>query len=790
MARNKKNNKANSNNSSPRIRALNNVVEKILSVTDSNYSNISEIESKNVKFQEIMNRELDIANGVSHGSILDFVQSQREGNQKNVNTSNPATIGAQSTGNIFTENIDQIYNYLIEMYDNKYIEMADMSYICKFIPVLGQTIKTNLNHLTASDSIAEGIKRSITFDTQIEEDVKNEIINMIEQIEQDLHLHKRLKNSTFKETLTCGSAYVYCIPLVDLFNEYSKKKEAKTIKTTTNMYLAGSKKNAKHSNKATESVEYIESDDELESLYKENYEDAVKSATESIGSIISGIPETSFAKTISNGGITKASFISNTNQEITDIIDAFHYIQGDIISDAMESMNAYVSMGFNKSNMKRNKDTRPIQYPDGVEDPRNKNVGLLEENEITGCYVKYISSRDIVPFKIFNQVVGYYHIVTKKKKQTRTTAVNGGGIFASSMDIANQKKEKAMTAIVDSISNMIMKNFNHDFLCENQEFKSIIADCIIAKGIADNEYSIQFIPAKYIYEFKINEDINGNGQSILADSLLSGKMLLSYLVSKLILFVNNTGDKTIVTEHKGPIDLYGKNQIDRVVRQLEGQNITFGDFLSPNIMFNKFNRNANIIVPTSQSGTKLLEFEKLEGKSMDMGTEMEEKLEKMALIGSGTPESILEYSNDLQFSRQIVSSSIKYAGDISSIQSEIEEPMTELYKTLVGAENITEKAKNALQYMKITLHRPRVIANGNNSENLRTSKEVSELIGELYYGAEPEEKDILAKKEFILRVCKDITTFFEWNRMDEIKSEVDVKFHGPIKTEEDSTTEV
>jgi hypothetical protein len=137
-----------------------------------------------------------------------------------------------------------------------------------------------------------------------------------------------------------------------------------------------------------------------------------------------------------------------------------------------------------------------------------------------------------------------------------------------------------------------------------------------------------------------------------------------------------------------------------------------------------------------------------------------------------------------------VSSSIKYAGDISSLQAEMEEPMTELYKTLVGAENISKEARNALKHMQITLPRPRVIANGNNSENLRTSKEVAELLGEMYYGAEPAEEDVEAKKEFILRVCKDITTFFDWNNTDEIKKEVDVKYHPPKKTEEDTSSEV
>lgn len=754
--------------------SLNKIAQKILSLVDPNYEYTTDLENKNLKFQQVMNREIDLANGVSHGSIIDFIQAQREGERKKTTNGNSSTSDFRGVSdNIFTDNIDQIYNYLVELYDNKYVEMMDLKYICKFIPVLGQAVKTTLDHLTASDSVADTVKRKIEFESNVDTEKQSTIIAKIEEIETDHKLLKHLKNGTFRNALVCGASYIYSIPYKELFSLYESQKKKKDER-------AG--KISHYQMKATEGIEGFER------LYTKpvelEYEDeAISIATESVSNIIRSMPDNTFEK------VSRDKVISGTESEITDIIRSFSFEDGPILSAAMEEAGAYLSLGntaegFRRGSRKNNRavvDT--IHIPDGTKDPTE--LAEAEGLENLGNYIKYIEARDLVPFDIFGEVIGYYHIVNKKKKKiSKNIGTTGNGLFSSSLDIAGQKKDQAVNAIVDSVSNMIVKNFNHKFLCEHQEFKKTIADCIIAKGIVDNEYSIQFIPAKYIYPFKVSEDIDGNGESVLAESLFPGKMLLSFLVAKLILFVNNTGDKTLVTTHKGPIDLYGKNQLDRAVRQLEGQNITFGDFLSPNVMFNKFNRNANILIPTSQTGTKLLEFEKLEGKSMDMGTEMEEKLEKMAIIGSSVPDTIMEYVNDINFSRQIVSSSIKYAGYISAIQTDFEEPLTDLYRDLLKNSNLSEECKAVLPQMKITLPRPKVISNTNSNENIRVGKEIAELIGELYYGTDTSPENMEAKRAFILETCKDIINFYDWAEADARKEKVDTKEHGPKKPDE------
>lgn len=784
----KKQSKVSGDSSTSKNSALNQALytsaQKILSLIDNNYETTAQLDAKGEKFQQIINRELDLANGISHGSIIDFIQSQRESVRKSKGNTDMMTQSVSS--DIFTENIDQVYGYLTDLYNNKYNQINDLKYICKFVPVLGQALKTNLNQVCAADDIAEGIKRKIDFAISVDDDIRSSIENTIIEIEKSNNLLKKLKQ-TFKSTLTTGSSYVYRISYNELFELYAKKKRQGTKKGNQNAPF----------NMRNASEGYADTT---------SYCDA---AIESITGIIKTVPDSMFNRQ-SKG---KQEFINNTTDEVREIFDSFKISTNDILDEAYECAIAYEGISNNvtimngitydrsmygdpvmEANTKNEskKDDKPVvtHMPDGTKSPSDFNKdGSPSDSKfnISGSYLKYIEAGDMVPLEIFNQKVGYYHIVTKKKFKS-STKLGTGKFFMTATELSNQKKEKAMNAIVDSISNMIIENFDQKFLMDNQDFKKLIADCILAKGIADNEYSIQFIPAKYVYEFKINETLDGDGEALLSDSMMAGKMLMSYLVSKLLLFVNNSGDKTLVTIHRGQLDLNGKNQVDRTIRSLEGSTVSFGDFLSPSIMFNKFNRNTNITIPTSANGTRMLDFEKLEGKSIDMGTEMEEKLEKMGLIASSVPDSILEYVNDLQFSRQVVSSSIRYASDVSSQQSDLEEPMTRLYRDLCYDSNLSDEAKRYLPYLEISLPRPKVVANTNNNDSIRIGKENAEMIANMFYGEEPKTEDVTAKQQYILAACKETLPYIDWSRFEKLKEEIDTRFHGP-KDESDSSVD-
>ena len=162
---------------------------------------------------------------------------------------------------------------------------------------------------------------------------------------------------------------------------------------------------------------------------------------------------------------------------------------------------------------------------------------------------------------------------------------------------------------------------------------------------------------------------------------------------------------------------------------------------------------------------------------------MEEKLEKMAIIGSSVPDSMMEYVNDLQFSRQVITSNIKYAGFCSSIQADLEVPSTDLYRDLLRATNLSDEQKNLIDHMNFKLPRAKVITNNNSAESIGTAKQLAEMIAEIYYGAEPAPEHLESRRQFILDTMKEICTYFDWTEADKRKTDSDKTTHGPKKEE-------
>ena len=236
-------------------------------------------------------------------------------------------------------------------------------------------------------------------------------------------------------------------------------------------------------------------------------------------------------------------------------------------------------------------------------------------------------------------------------------------------------------------------NFSKKFVNKNVDFKRLIADCIVANGFVNTAFQIQFIPAKYIVSFSVNEDEDGMGQSILVDALFPAKMLLSVLVSKLLLYMNKSGNKTIAYIRKGPLDRLGSNQIQRVIRMMQESNITFSDLLSTNLSFAKFSRYGSMTLPMAKNGDRLIDLETQEGQEVDLHTPMEEYLEKLSIIGTGVPSVIMEYTDAADYAKSIVTANIKFAGRVATLQADLEEPTTELYKKLIQTSTLDEDLK-------------------------------------------------------------------------------------------------
>lgn len=736
------------------IRSLQAVAHKLLSTLDPGFSERQLIDDKNRRIREILDNELTLSKGVANGSIVDFVVSMASDRVQHTNK-NPIM---DDPSELFTKDVTSIFGYYQEMYKSRYIEMADLKFVAKFIPALGEAVRTTLDAIVGSDDMSATITRNLELGTNLTEAEKAAVTAEIERIEKDEKLPKKLRNTVFKKTLISGQHYVYAPPYAALFQEYDRLVKAGKVQNGSIVIapnVATTRRQAKGFNLTTAS----------ESIGERTDFDIVQEAV-SVESLTEALQ--------ANGSFTKDEIkmmtteLNKANLNITTsqspyLFEAIESIAAlETYNDYSASLQGYVNTFDGLGVMD---DDKIIKTSNGVIDPNVKGSKF----NTTGTYLKYIDASKLVPVKVYNRIVGYFHVhdttASKKAKGIATgdaVMFNSINLF-SSQNLLQTKKEDAVKTIVDTITDGILANFSNRFVNNNAEHKKLIADCIIANGLINNNLQIQFIPAEHIVSFAIDEDEDNGGQSMLSDSLFPARLLLDLIISKMLLYMNKSGNRTLAFVRKGPIDVSYANHIQRTIRQLQESNITFGDLLSSNLSFAKFAPYGALQVPMARNGDRLVDFEVQEGQQIEMKPEFEDWLEKMAIMGTGVPSVILEYTDAADYARSITSGNIKHATRVASFQTDLEEPTTKLYKILIANSNLPDDLKNkVLPHFAYKLPRPRVLANANMGEYVSTMQQTAESMANITFGQNPDEETQAIREQYIKETCIDYLPFIDW----------------------------
>jgi hypothetical protein len=762
---------------------LNKIAKSLLSSVDDNYDETIALRSRNTRFQNIINRELNLAKGIAKGDIVDFVASSAR------NDYTPAKEKANSADSIDFEkmlqtNAGDLSSYFQDIYKNKYVEMQDLKFISKFIPALGEAVKTTLDNIVTSDDMSNIISRTLKIGGGVsdgkEDTEQQQIILAINKIEKDLGLLKKLKNVVYKNALITGNYYVYAVSYSKLFKKFNDdmKAKASAIKTDGPFISPEGKAKANAKQNATA---------------KANNQPVPKSAVSSLESLIDMSPalEGLVGDTDQKESGDVKKFIDNfTKNELSSV----YTLESSIPYPTLLELNSSSDMVLESlqkkfTDNKEKQDEIQKNFSDGTygSDEAGKN-----EFDIPGTYIKCIDSKNIIPVRILNETVGYYHIFAEKKKTTNTSSgetILGptGGVF-SSISISEKKKDDLIEKITDRVANQIVNSFSKRYVEDNVNFKKMIADCLIYNGLSNNDYKIQFIPADDIIEFPVNPNSDNIGESILSDSLFPAKLLLSLLICKILTYMNKSGNKTIAYIHKGTVDTGTSNQVMRVIRNLQESNITFTDLLSPNVTFSKLTRDSNIAMPTSKSEKRLIEFETLEGQNIELNTDFENKLERMAIMGTGVPSVIFDSMDQVDFAKSITSANIKFAGRIASLQGDFEGPTTRLYLKLIRDSDLPEYLKRRCeQYFEFKLPRPKVLSNTNSSEHLSTLQSMVNVVCDTMYGQNttPTPRDIKSRNIFSKKLVIQNSQYLDWGAIQKAYDDSEMEASEDDKNNED-----
>lgn len=737
------------------------VVNKLLIKLDNDLVSNQNLSSKTEEYKSIINRELELAHGVSNGDIIEFNRAMNDESKKFNKT--VSIEDGSDLGEYLTKNSGNIYQYYNERYKNKFIEAQDLMFIAKFIPSLGQALNIYKTHIVSSDDLSGSVKRNISFGTALSQEEQAQIMAAIKVFEKDNKLLYKLKNSVIGESLVTGTYYVYAPSYQKLFTDYAKTLEKKKKNGANSTQIDHSERYGFGTN-AMESVSF----DEL--MSSDNNLTCALESTE-IKEIVDEIKSSNVLD--SNDLFYKSDALKNFGKNIATV----ECVDSEIPFNVLEEMpdlahnlgiTEDLKMTFEKCTPATEADK--IGASDGTFSRETKTNNKLSSTDkkhknkfnVTGTYLKFIDSKNMIKIKILDETVGYFYVDSKKINKTKAN------ITFSNAEWTNINKQSTIERIASMLGSKVAKQFSAKFVSDHVVFKKLIADCIMANGVVNTQYRIQFIPKDDVFEFKINEDAKGDGTSVLKQSLWPAKLLTSIRIRKVLNYINRSADKTIAYVRKGTADVSGRNQAQRVLRNLQESNITFGDIIGDSsLMFHKYAADGNILMPVSRSGNKLVEFERMEGQQVDMSTDYEKELENQALIASGVPPLLVEQSNQADFSRAFTTAHVGFAGIVAGLQSDYEEPLTALYKRIIENLDIDDKLKTlASNTVEVKLPRPRALSVSNSNEILEGSARFAEQFTTLRYGETTDEnKDFIQEVKY--NIVKTNAPFIDWVALEE-----------------------
>lgn len=702
---------------------------------------VSDVDSLDQTFQTLMKNEINNinGNGDDSSSFLSRISSR---NRKQTAMENIISSQFETSMN---ENLLQ--EFIQEAYKNRMIEQADLHEISSQLIELSEAILITRDAIVSADVVEGRMSCTLAFENSDEKDT-SDYIPLVEHMEKKFKLREKIKNFIIPRTLEYGEYYAYTIPYSKIFNDFMNKKsstnkQGKMYSETTLLEYVNSNNNEMViSESATKSIANKKPIKYSEKIYNEYCAEIDKRNKNK--------DRSDYEKTMDKMGIPiteskpdKDAFINDIENILGNITICNDSVPLPLFEEGYESLN-YLRDNYitengstimteaerkNKSNKSNNNTFNQILKnvsSDGITfTDNNKNKNTENFDEITDCYVKLIDPTHIVPVKIMSQTIGYYYI-----QADDITPLSGA--VSSSLYYTKFNDNAREQTIVDSLATAIVSSFNKDFLKENEKFKETIVEAIQYYNLNEKRLKFQFIPVEYMQEFKIDEDENNNGQSMIKKSLFYAKLYLMLLLFKIMSIILHSNDMKVNYIKTSGIDKNLANKVQEIARIKQSRQINIYDLFNYTTLINKVGSGSEMYVPTGKNGERPIETEILSGQDIQLNTDLMDNLKNSYILGTGVPAAIINYMNEADFAKVVEQNNTKFNGRVVNYQLDFNSSITEWYKKIMRWS--TQIPERLVDNFTFILQPPKITSSNAKSEAIQAFTSYSDFVVQLIYG--------------------------------------------------------
>lgn len=662
----------------------------------------SDVDSLNDKFQSILSNELTGITGKEGNDITSFLSQV-------VSADNKYRAGEDILNNQFNDLTGNEYSsmqsFIYDAYRNRLLQQSDLHEVSSQLIELSEAIMITRDAIISADTVEGRLNRSITFEN-IDDDEIDNYNSIVENMENKFQLLEKIKNFIIPKTLEYGEYYVYIVPYSELFNKFQQQKTRNVTNTgilrrfNESTVLEGFN-DTKKENKLTELDMFLE-DCYNKYHIRENgkYSD----------------------KKSSDNRINKDEFKSDLKNIMENIIISTDDIPIPFLEEGLESIE-YINNQHNNVVTEDNTLFKKV-IKNNKTDGGVKISKKGEFDDIGDCYVKMIEPTKIIPIKIMNTILGYYYV-----QDEDITPLSGA--VSSSLYFSRFNEHSRQQTIIDSLAERVVQQFNKPFLKNNLKFKEAIVDCFNYYNLNENRVKMQFIPAEYIVRFKIDEDIDGNGTSMIKKSLFYAKLYLMILLFKIMSIIMYSNDQKINYIKQSGLDKNLANRVQEIARLQQSRQINISDLFSYTTLINKVGNGNAVYMPTGRSGERPIETEILSGQDVQLNNDLLEMLKNAYITGTGVPAAILNYLNEADYAKTVEQNNSKFNARVINYQLDFNPIITDMYKRIMKwSTNIGEEK---ISNFNFTLTQPRSATANAKAELISQFNTMTEFLTGLLY---------------------------------------------------------
>lgn len=630
---------------------------------------------------------------------------------------------------IFLSGDGNIFSTFEERFRNKAMLFNDLEITSEQLVELNEAINTTRDDIVSSDDVGADISRSLTFSVDGTDDDKyDELVEEVKKQETIHGLNYMIREHIVPKTLKYGEYFVYIIPESKLYENTQKRKLELTNGATM---------------ESTDAKSFLESLN-LDKSYKDiKPNDMVEYISENIKINNTDIPLPILENTKMTGAMKDLAQFNSLSTLLKQNKGKKKNKEG--------GENKYSSLGFS----------------DGV-----KSLKMDDWSSIKGCYIKLLDPKKVIPVKLLNYTIGYYYIHDTELDITNHHCKHGHR-FSNIIDNISDKTANQQNLIAN-IADAIVKSFNKEYLNDNIEFKELIINSLLFNDMYKKKVHYQFIPGDYVCRFSINEDENGNGQSMIYKSLFYAKLYLSLLVFNMVTYLTKSQDTLVTYVKTSGIDKNMINKTMDVARQWKSKQIGIGDLMDYSSIYGKIGTGRDLFIPEGESGERGLSWDVIQGQDVNMQDELMEQLKQAFINGTGVPSVIMNYINEADFAKTLVMANAKHLRRVMMYQDNFNEDLTLMYQKILCY--CTDIELEDIANFKYTLQRPKTLPNNNLVDMIGYGDQILDFVEKSLFGQYAEETEDLnlSKDMFRKEFSRKVLPMLPWELIDDIMEKVNL----------------